>query len=84
MCVVRFVWSGIIKKGRLRKLPPFLIWFGVVCIVGAFVTFSISQLPWGLGSLCREIISATLLVLVFALTLSILHLFITIMALVVR
>ena len=33
--------------------------------------FSISQLPWGLGSLCREIISATLLVLVFALAISI-------------
>jgi hypothetical protein len=46
--------------------------------------FSISQLPFGLGPLCREIISATLLVLVFALTLSILHLFIPIMVQVVR
>ena len=74
----------MMKKGRLRKLPPFLIWFGVVCIVSAFVMFSISQLPFGLGSLCREIISATLLVLVFALALSILHLLIPIMALVLR
>ena len=74
----------MMKKGRLRKLPPFLIRFGVVCIVSAFVMFSISQLPFGLGSLCREIISATLLVLVFALALSILHLLIPIMVLVVR
>ena len=74
----------MMKKGRLRKLPPFLIWFGVVCIVSAFVMFSISRLPFGLGSLCREIISATLLVLVFALAISILHLLLPIMVLVVR
>ena len=64
-------------------MPPFLIWFGVVCIVSAFVMFSISMLPLGLGSLCREIISATLLVLVFALALSILHLLIPVVVLVV-
>ena len=52
--------------------------------MSAFVMFSISQLPFGLGSLCREIISATLLVLVFALAISILHLLIPIMVLVVR
>ena len=54
-------------------MPPFLIWFGVVCIVAAFVMFSISMLPLGLGPLCREIIASLVLVLVFALTLSILH-----------
>ena len=64
-------------------MPPFLIWFGVICIVSAFVIFSISMLPLGLGPLCREIISATLLVLVFALAVSILHLFIPIIVLVV-
>ena len=65
-------------------MPPFLIWFGVICIVSAFIVFSISMLPLGLGPLCREIISATLLVLVFALAISILHLLLPIMVLVVR
>ena len=65
-------------------MPPFLIWFGVVCIVSAFVVFSISQLPWGLGQLCREILASLTLVMVFALALSILHLLIPIMVLMVR
>ena len=52
--------------------------------MSAFVMFSISQLPWGLGQLCREILASLTLVLVFALTLSILHLLIPIMVLVVR
>ena len=65
-------------------MPPFLIWFGVFCIVSAFVMFSISMLPLGLGPLCREIISATLLVLVFAVAVSILHLLLPIIVLVVR
>ena len=65
-------------------MPPFLIWFGVVCIVSAFVVFSISMLPWGLGQLCREILASLTLVMVFALALSILHLLIPIMVLIVR
>ena len=67
------------KIGRLHKLPPFLIWFGVVCIVTAFIMFSISMLPLGLGPLCREIIASLVLVMVFALTISILHYLIRIM-----
>ena len=49
-----------------------------------FVLFSISMLPWGLGSLCREVIGSLLLVMVFALVISILHYLIPIMVLVVR
>ena len=59
-------------------MPPFLIWFGITILVSAFVMFSISQLPYGLGPLCREILGAGLLVLVFALAVSILHLLIPI------
>ena len=58
-------------------MPPFLIWFAVVCIVTAFIMFSISMLPLGLGPLCREIIASLILVMVFALTISILHLIAT-------
>ena len=60
-------------------MPPFLIWFGLVCIVTAFIMFSISMLPLGLGPLCREIIASFVLVMVFALTISILHYLIPIM-----
>ena len=60
-------------------MPPFLIWFAVVCIVTAFIMFYISMLPQGLGPLFREIIASLMLVMVFALTISILHYLIPIM-----
>ena len=61
-------------------MPPFLIWFAVVCIVTAFIMFSISMLPLGLGPLCREIIASLVLVMVFAVTISILHYLMPIMS----
>jgi hypothetical protein len=54
-------------------LPPFLVWFGVICIVGAFVAFSISKMPFGIGAVAKEIFACMLVLPLFWLCVSILH-----------
>tara|TARA_R100000008_G_C3547677_1_gene148497 strand:- start:87 stop:284 length:198 start_codon:yes stop_codon:yes gene_type:complete len=54
-------------------VPPFLLWFGMLCIAGAFITISIAKLPFGIGTLVKEILTSWLLLLVFWILVSILH-----------
>jgi hypothetical protein len=44
-------------------------------LVGIFVSFSIAKLPFGIGSIFREILASWTLLLLFWLAVSILHLF---------
>ena len=54
-------------------MPSFLLYFGFACIVGVFITFSISQLPYGIGTMVRELLACLMAALVFGLLVSILH-----------
>ena len=62
MCAERSVWIGMIKKGRLRKLPAFLFLLVAGVLVVSIVAISIASLPLGIGSLARELLGAVLLV----------------------
>ena len=55
-------------------MPPFLVYFGIIVLVGIFVSFSIAKLPFGIGSVFREILASWTLLLLFWLAVSILHL----------
>jgi len=54
-------------------VPIFLLYFGLACIAGMFIAFSISQLPYGIGTMVRELLACLTAALVFGLLISILH-----------
>jgi|TARA_R100001129_G_scaffold28232_1_gene18933 hypothetical protein len=57
-------------------LPAFLAYFGLVCIAGVWICFSIAELPFGIGNLFREVLASFLMAGLLWLVLSILHLLI--------
>jgi len=54
-------------------VPNLLIIFGIAVLVGVMVSFSISKLPLGIGSVFREALASWTLILLFWLAVSILH-----------
>jgi hypothetical protein len=57
-------------------VPAFLAYFGLLCIAGVWICFSIAELPFGIGSFFRELLAAFLMAGLLWLVLSILHLLI--------
>ena len=46
-------------------MPPFLVYFGMVAIVAAVLSFSIARLPFGIGKLFQEVLGSWTLLLLF-------------------